>query len=53
MTLPAPGDDQMLSEMGGDAFAGMLDREHPLWKLIVVQGRADGNTAVMWKVHTR
>jgi WS/DGAT/MGAT family acyltransferase len=51
ITLPAPGDDRALSEAGGRAFAGMLDRDHPLWKLIVVNGRADGNTAVIWKVH--
>ena len=51
LALPAPGDDRALSEIGGRAFAGMLDRDHPLWKLIVVQGRADGNTAVIWKVH--
>ena len=51
VTLPAPGDDRALSEVGGRAFAGMLDRDHPLWKLIIVHGRADGNTAVVWKVH--
>src|SRR4029450_3529404 len=51
ITLPEPGDDRALSEAGGRAFAGMLDRDHPLWKLIVVNGRADGNTAVIWKVH--
>jgi WS/DGAT/MGAT family acyltransferase len=51
VTLPPPGDDRALSEIGGQAFAGMLDRDHPLWKLIVVHGRADGNTAVIWKVH--
>src|SRR6185503_8459975 len=51
LTLPPPGNDRVLSEIGGRAFAGMLDRAHPLWRLIVVQGRADGNTAVVWKVH--
>jgi diacylglycerol O-acyltransferase len=51
VTLPPPGDERALSEMGGRAFAGMLDRDHPLWQLIVVHGRADGNTAVVWKVH--
>ena len=51
ITLPPPGDDMTLSRVGGEAFAGMLDRAHPLWKLILVQGRADGNTAVVWKVH--
>ena len=51
VTLPPPGDDRALSEVGGRVFAGMLDRDHPLWKLIVIKGRADGNTAVVWKVH--
>jgi WS/DGAT/MGAT family acyltransferase len=51
VTLPPPGDDRVLSEIGGRAFSGMLDRDHPLWKLIVINGRADGNTAVVWKVH--
>lgn len=51
VTLPPPGDDRALSDVGGRAFAGMLDRDHPLWQLIVVHGRGDGNTAVVWKVH--
>lgn len=51
ITLPPPGDERTLSEAGGAAFAGMLDRDHPLWKLIVVHGRSDGNTAVIWKIH--
>jgi WS/DGAT/MGAT family acyltransferase len=51
LALPAPGDDRVLSEVGGKAFAGMLDRDRPLWKLIVVYGRSDGNTAVIWKIH--
>jgi diacylglycerol O-acyltransferase / wax synthase len=51
VALPPPGDDRALSEVGGRAFSGMLDRDHPLWKLIVINGRADGNTVVVWKVH--
>jgi WS/DGAT/MGAT family acyltransferase len=51
ITLPAPGDDRALSVAGGEVYAGMLDRAHPLWKFIVVHGRSDGNTAVVWKVH--
>jgi WS/DGAT/MGAT family acyltransferase len=51
ITLPAPGDDRALSVAGGEVYAGMLDRAHPLWKFIVVHGRGDGNTAVVWKVH--
>ena len=49
--LPAPGDDQVLSEFGGKLFAPQLDRDRPLWKLIVMRGREDGNTPVMWKIH--
>ena len=51
VTLPAPADDRVLAEVGGRVYAGMLDRAHPLWKLILLQGRADGNTAVVWKIH--
>jgi diacylglycerol O-acyltransferase len=51
VTLPAPGDDLVLSEVGGRVYAGMLDRDHPLWKLVVLRGRQDGNTAVIWKIH--
>ena len=51
ITLPAPADDRVMAEVGGRAYGGMLDRAHPLWKLILLQGRADGNTAVVWKIH--
>ena len=51
VTVPAPGDDRAMAEAGGRAYAGMLDREHPLWKLCLLQGRADGNTAMVWKIH--
>ena len=51
VTLPAPGDDHAMAEAGGRAYAGMIDREHPLWKLCLIQGRADGNTAMVWKIH--
>src|SRR5438067_2974690 len=44
--LPAPGDDQVLSEAGGRLFAPTLPRDRPLWKLVLIQGRADGNTAI-------
>lgn len=50
-TLPPPGDDRVLSEFGGQLYGPMLDRNHPLWKLILLQGRPDGNTAILWKVH--
>jgi diacylglycerol O-acyltransferase / wax synthase len=51
LTLPPPGDDRILSEVGGQAYAPPLDRNRPLWQAIVFRGRADGNTAVVWKIH--
>jgi WS/DGAT/MGAT family acyltransferase len=51
VTLPAPGDDRTMAEIGGRVYGGVLDRRHPLWKLILVQGRADGHTAIVWKIH--
>lgn len=49
--LPAPGDDAVLSVVGGELYAPPLDRTRPLWQAFVLQGRADGHTAVLWKIH--
>jgi diacylglycerol O-acyltransferase / wax synthase len=51
ITLPAPADDLMMSTVGGEFYGGVLDRRHPLWKVILLQGRPDGNTAMVWKIH--
>ncbi|MGI8550445.1 MAG: WS/DGAT/MGAT family O-acyltransferase [Dehalococcoidia bacterium] len=51
VTLPAPGDDQVLSEVGGQLFGQMLDRNRPLWRIVLLHGRADGNTASLLMVH--
>jgi diacylglycerol O-acyltransferase / wax synthase len=51
VTLPAPADDLTLSAVGGEFLAGVLDRRHPLWKVVLLQGRPDGNTAMVWKLH--
>src|SRR5438067_9012643 len=42
VTLPPPGDEKVLADVGGRVYAGMLDRDHPLWKLVLVHGGADG-----------
>lgn len=49
--LPAPADDQVLSEVGGQVFAQVLDRRRPLWKMVLLQGRPDGKTAMVMMVH--
>jgi len=50
-TLPKPGDDRALSEGAGRLFAQVLDRAHPLWKLIVLHGHESGNTMLLSMVH--
>ena len=36
--------------MAAEAYSGMLDRDRPLWKGIVLRG-IPGHTAVVWKIH--
>jgi hypothetical protein len=48
--LPEPGMTRR-SRAWGAAFSPMLPRDRPLWKMVVLHGRPDGTTAVIWKVH--
>jgi len=50
-TIPPPADDRALAEVVGRLHEIALDRRRPLWKLIVLQGRPDGSTAILWKIH--
>jgi diacylglycerol O-acyltransferase / wax synthase len=50
-TLPAPGDDQMMAKAIAKQLVPPLDRSRPLWKMVVVHGRADGNTAILSMFH--
>jgi diacylglycerol O-acyltransferase len=50
-TLPAPGDDRMMAKAIAKQLVPPLDRSRSLWKMVVVNGRADGNTAVLSMVH--
>jgi WS/DGAT/MGAT family acyltransferase len=49
--LPAGADDQVMAEVAGRLYGQVLDRRRPLWKLILLQGRADGETAMLAMVH--
>jgi WS/DGAT/MGAT family acyltransferase len=49
--LEPPVDDRRLAREVARVYGGMLDRRHPLWKLIVLHGLPNDNTAVVWKVH--
>ena len=49
--LEPPVDDRALARAAARVYSGMLDRRHPLWKLIILHGLPDDHTAVVWKVH--
>ncbi len=49
--LPRPGGAEQLQELVGRLQSRRLDRAHPLWELILVEGLAEGRIAVVTKVH--
>ncbi len=48
--LPDDSNEQILARAAAEAYSGMLDRDRPLWKGIVLRG-IPGHTALVWKVH--
>ncbi len=51
LALPAPGDDEQLSEQVARIASRRLDRARPLWELYVIHGLQDGRVAVLTKMH--
>lgn len=49
--LPAPGDENALSDFVGELVAKKLDRRRPLWEIYVISGLEGGRAAVLTKVH--
>jgi WS/DGAT/MGAT family acyltransferase len=49
--LPAPGGESELREAVAHLFALPLDRGRPLWEMHLLEGLADGRTALFQKVH--
>jgi diacylglycerol O-acyltransferase / wax synthase len=49
--VPAPGDRVELAELCAHIAGQQLDRAHPLWQLYVIEGLADGQIAVLLKMH--
>jgi diacylglycerol O-acyltransferase len=50
-TLPAPGSDAQLDELVAELHAPMLERNHPGWRVYVIDGLARNRLAVFIKVH--
>lgn len=51
VAAPSPGGHHELAEVVGQVISTPLDRRRPLWELHVVEGLADGNFGMVFKVH--
>jgi WS/DGAT/MGAT family acyltransferase len=49
--LPEPGTEVELGQLAGQILATPLDRQHPLWELIFVEGLCGHRTALIEKLH--
>ena len=49
--LPKPGSDEQLTELVARLMSRPLDNTRPLWEMYLVEGLADGRTAVLTKTH--
>lgn len=49
--LPKPGTEAQLMRVCGKLFEAVLDRDKPLWKIIVIRGLEGGKSAMLFLVH--
>ena len=49
--LDPPGTEQQLSELAGQIFTPLMDRNKPLWDLTIVDGLEEGRSALILRVH--
>jgi diacylglycerol O-acyltransferase / wax synthase len=50
-TLPAPGDDRVLSRNCGELYCQLLNRDRPMWHLTLLDGYRGGGTVIFLKLH--
>lgn len=51
ITLDAPGSEEQLFEVGADLFSTVLERDKPLWEMVLIQGLQGDRSALLTKVH--
>jgi WS/DGAT/MGAT family acyltransferase len=51
LSLPAPGDDEQLATQVARIMSRPMDRTRPLWEAYVLEGLAEGEFAVLMKIH--
>ncbi|MCU1498239.1 MAG: wax ester/triacylglycerol synthase family O-acyltransferase, partial [Acidimicrobiales bacterium] len=50
-TVAAPGGPAELDALVAEQLPGLLDRRHPLWQIVLVDGLADGRQALIYRFH--
>jgi len=51
VAVPAPGGKAEMAEVMGQAMAERMDRDHPLWDIILIEGLAGGRWGLLCRVH--
>src|SRR4029450_9037214 len=51
IAAPAPGSEQVLARLVAQIASQLLDRTRPLWELWVIEGLAEGQVALVFKLH--
>lgn len=51
IAVPQPGSEEGLFRLVADVMSWRLDRSRPLWEIWVIEGLADGQWAMLIKVH--
>ncbi|MDO8615787.1 MAG: wax ester/triacylglycerol synthase family O-acyltransferase [Dehalococcoidia bacterium] len=51
LRIEAPGTDAQLFDLASQLFAGVLDRDKPLWEMYLVEGLEGNRTGLVSKVH--
>lgn len=49
--VAAPGGDEEVDALVATLLPGLLDRRHPLWQVVLVDGLADGRQALVFRFH--